>query len=57
MCARAHVQSLTSLQYVHTERDILAKCKHPNIIKLFSTFQDKTNLVRVIQLRCACAMD
>lgn len=46
MLDKKHIAKQNKIQYVHTERDILAKCKHPNIIKLFSTFQDKANLVR-----------
>jgi 3-phosphoinositide dependent protein kinase-1 len=46
MLDKKHIEKQKKIQYVHTERDILAKCKHPNIIKLFSTFQDKNNLVR-----------
>lgn len=50
MLDKKHIEKQGKIQYVHTERDILAKCKHPNIIKLFSTFQDKTNLYYVLEL-------
>lgn len=31
-------------KYVITERDILSKCNHPNIVKLSYTFQSETSL-------------
>src|SRR4051812_129209 len=50
MLDKKHIKKQNKTQYVKTERDILAKCKHPNIIKLMSTFQDSNNLYYVLEL-------
>ncbi len=50
MLDKKHIKKQAKTQYVKTERDILAKCKHPNIIKLMSTFQDTNNLYYVLEL-------
>jgi 3-phosphoinositide dependent protein kinase-1 len=50
MLDKKHIKKQNKTQYVKTERDILAKCKHPNIIKLMSTFQDTNNLYYVLEL-------
>lgn len=47
---KQHITKEKKQKYVTTERDILAKCKHPNIIRLFNTFQDNENLYYILEL-------
>lgn len=38
-------------KYVITERDIMSKCNHPNIVKLSYTFRSNTSLRKYYSLR------
>lgn len=41
-----HILKEDKAKWVHREKQILSKLKHPNIISLFYTFQDKANLCK-----------
>jgi len=47
---KQHITKEKKRKYVTTERDILCKAKHPNIIKLYNTFQSAENLYYVLEL-------
>eukprot|EP00960_Hanusia_phi_P020578 606761-Hanusia_phi.AAC.1 len=37
-------------KYVVMEKDVLNRCRHPNVVKLFCTFQDPQRLFFVMEL-------
>jgi hypothetical protein len=41
---KQHILKEKKAKYAITERDILSKCDHPNIIKLYYTFRDAQHL-------------
>lgn len=48
--SKAHVIREKKMNYVTSERDAMTRLHHPNILRLFLTFQDKANLYFVIEL-------
>jgi 3-phosphoinositide dependent protein kinase-1 len=44
MLNKKHIIESGNSKYVHTERDVFNKCSHPNIVKLYYTFQDPKTL-------------
>jgi 3-phosphoinositide dependent protein kinase-1 len=48
--SKAHIIREKKMNYVIVERDVLTTCSHPNIVRLFVTFQDKANLYYVVEL-------
>jgi len=40
MLEKRHLVKEKKTQYATTEKDILSKCNHPSIVKLFCTFRD-----------------
>eukprot|EP00299_Pterocystis_sp_00344_P011433 c5338_g1_i1.p1 GENE.c5338_g1_i1~~c5338_g1_i1.p1 ORF type:complete len:439 (+),score=131.27 c5338_g1_i1:235-1551(+) len=47
---KKHVIKMDKVKYVTSERDILFKLDHPNVIKLHHTFQDANSLYFVMEL-------
>eukprot|EP00010_Vexillifera_abyssalis_P005503 CAMPEP_0201554656 /NCGR_PEP_ID=MMETSP0173_2-20130828/42982_1 /ASSEMBLY_ACC=CAM_ASM_000268 /TAXON_ID=218659 /ORGANISM="Vexillifera sp., Strain DIVA3 564/2" /LENGTH=445 /DNA_ID=CAMNT_0047966031 /DNA_START=29 /DNA_END=1362 /DNA_ORIENTATION=+ len=47
---KKHILKENKVKYVKTERNILCKCRHPNIVSLFCTFSDPENLYYVLEL-------
>lgn len=47
---KQHIMKEKKINYVKLERDVLAKLRHPNIIKLILTFQNPANLYYVVEL-------
>ncbi|KAH3744034.1 AGC/PDK1 protein kinase [Pelomyxa schiedti] len=47
---KAQIIRLNKQKYVITERDILCKLDHPNVIKLYGTFRSETSLHYVLEL-------
>jgi len=43
------IVQLKQQQHIQSERDILLRCRHPNIVRLFSTFQDQSNVYFVME--------
>lgn len=48
--SKAHIVREQKMNYVISERDAMTRLHHPNILRLFLTFQDKSNLYFVIEL-------
>ena len=48
--SKAHIIHEKKMNYVKVERDAMMRLKHPNIVKLFLTFQDPGNLYYVVEL-------
>lgn len=48
--SKAHIIREQKMNYVTSERDAMTRLHHPNILRLFLTFQDKANLYFVIEL-------
>ena len=47
---KKHVIKMDKVKYVTSERDILFQLNHPNVIKLYYTFQDQNCLYYVLEL-------
>ena len=47
---KKHIMKENKVKYVKTERNILAMCKHPNIVSMFCTFSDPNHLYYVLEL-------
>eukprot|EP00357_Protocruzia_adherens_P011800 CAMPEP_0115010450 /NCGR_PEP_ID=MMETSP0216-20121206/23326_1 /TAXON_ID=223996 /ORGANISM="Protocruzia adherens, Strain Boccale" /LENGTH=469 /DNA_ID=CAMNT_0002378673 /DNA_START=165 /DNA_END=1574 /DNA_ORIENTATION=- len=47
---KKHIKREKKEAQIYMERHVLSKLKHPNIIKLYSTFQDVENLYFVLEL-------
>ncbi|PRP79667.1 3-phosphoinositide-dependent protein kinase 1, partial [Planoprotostelium fungivorum] len=50
MLDKNHIISSGKKKYVHTERNIFNLLNHPNVVKLFYTFQDAKTLYYVLEL-------
>jgi 3-phosphoinositide dependent protein kinase-1 len=48
--SKSHIMREKKMPYVRVERDVMSKCRHPNIIRLILTFQDTENLYYVTEL-------
>jgi 3-phosphoinositide dependent protein kinase-1 len=46
---KGHIQKTGKSKYVLSERDLMSRCQHPNIVQLFYTFQDKEHLYYVLE--------
>ena len=49
MIDKQFIEKMEKLDQVHTERHILSKLSHPNIIKLYETFHNKEKLYYVFE--------
>lgn len=47
---KALVVRENKVKYVTIERDVLNRCRHPNVVRLYCTFQDATRLHFVMEL-------
>lgn len=47
---KSHIMREKKMNYVTIERDSMTKLNHPNIVKLYLTFQDPGNLFYVVEL-------
>ena len=50
MVEKALVLREKKQKYVVMEKDVLNRCRHPNVVKLFCTFQDPHRLFFVMEL-------
>jgi 3-phosphoinositide dependent protein kinase-1 len=48
--SKNHIVREKKTDYIKVERDVMNRCRHPNIIRLVLTFQDPSNLYYVIEL-------
>ena len=48
--SKVHIMKEKKMNYVKIERDVMTKLSHPNIVRLFLTFQDPGNLFYVVEL-------
>jgi 3-phosphoinositide dependent protein kinase-1 len=48
--SKMHIMREKKMNYVTIERDVMTKLNHPNIVKLYLTFQDPGNLFYVVEL-------
>lgn len=48
--SKLHIEKEKKIAYVKLERDVMAKLRHRNIVRLILTFQDKSNLYYVVEL-------
>ena len=47
---KALVVKENKVKYVAIERDVLNRCRHPNVVRLYCTFQDAKRLYFVMEL-------
>lgn len=48
--SKAHISREKKISYVILERDVMTALNHPNIVHLYLTFQDPSNLYYVVEL-------
>eukprot|EP01112_Ceratiomyxa_fruticulosa_P007352 TRINITY_DN1903_c0_g1_i1.p1 TRINITY_DN1903_c0_g1~~TRINITY_DN1903_c0_g1_i1.p1 ORF type:complete len:401 (-),score=104.34 TRINITY_DN1903_c0_g1_i1:163-1221(-) len=48
--SKAHIVKMKKVDSVHSEKAIINKLHHPNVVRLYATFQTKTHLFYILEL-------